>query len=61
MSAIDQTAEIKRLREVLRMSRQRFRHFDRDLSCNVMPLRDHIWDAIEEIDEALNHREPANA
>ncbi|MCY1236614.1 hypothetical protein D9M72_492790 [compost metagenome] len=62
MSAIDQSAEIKRLRAALRLARERIRHFDLDLSCQTMrPKRDHLWDAIDEIDEALNHREPAHA
>lgn len=62
MSAIDQSAEIQRLRDALRMARERIRHFDRDLSYQTMrPQRDHLWDAIDEIDQALNHREPAHA
>ena len=61
MSSLDQSAEITRLRSVLRMQRERIRHWDRDVSCNLQPTRDSLHDALDEIDNALNQREIANA
>ena len=62
MSSLDQSAEIKRLRSVLRMQRERIRHWDRDVSCNLQPTRDSLHDALDEIDAVLNsQRETAHA
>lgn len=62
MRAIDQSAEIIRLRNVLRMQRERVRHWDRDVSCNLKPTRDSLHDALDEIDAVLNsQREPHHA
>ena len=59
---IDQSAEISRLRSVLRMQRERIRHWDRDVSCNLQPTRDSLHDALDEIDAALNsQREVSHA
>ena len=60
MSSLDQSAEITRLRSVLRMQRERIRHWDRDVSCNLQPTRDSLHDALDEIDQALNQRETAS-
>ena len=66
-TTLDQAAEISRLRNVntnlrdaLRMARERVRNVDRDIVCNLLN-RDHLWDIIEEIDNALNQRETQNA
>lgn len=62
MSGLDQSAEISRLRSVLRMQRERIRHWDRDVSCNLQPTRDSLHDALDEIDAVLNsQREVSHA
>lgn len=61
-ASLDHYAEIARLRAVLRMQRERVRHWDRDVSCNLKPTRDSLHDAIDEIDAVLNsQREVSHA
>ncbi|WP_376742471.1 hypothetical protein [Ensifer canadensis] len=49
------------LRDALSIARERVRNLDRDMACNLPVNRDKFWDVIEEIDNALNQRETANA
>jgi len=58
---IDQSAEITRLRSVLRMQQAWIRHWRDDLRHNLPPTFDSLADAEDAINEAINQRETANA
>lgn len=60
-TTLDQTAEISRLRNVLRMQRAWIRHWEDDVKSGLPPTRDSLADAADEIDAALKAKETIDA